>query len=166
MAAHAHETHQSGRIAHHQPVRHDIFGYHCRRPYESKAPHRYTRQHNRPRPNRRSVLDANPAHLPVRILFQLPFWGDCPREPVIGQAGMRADENAILNGSAAIDRGTILNLDPIADGYTRVNVDALAKDARLTNARSLTNLSLVPDLGTLAYPGQRRDFGREMDLHA
>jgi hypothetical protein len=54
-----------------------------------------------------------------------------------------------------IDTGAILDFDLTANDYIKVDVYPFANDALLTYAGTLTNLNLMPDLGSGANGRQR-----------
>jgi len=105
------------------------------------------------------------AYLPVRVLLQLSLRGDSPRALVVGQAGVRTDEDTILNRHAVINGCAILYLDPVSDHHVQVDVDTFANDARLANLGPLSDLCLVPYPRPLADPGQGRNLGCGVNLH-
>ncbi len=85
--------------------------------------------------------------------------------PVVGEAHMRAHEDAVLERSAWVNRGAVLDLDPVADDDPLADVDALAQGAFHADAGLLANLRQVPDLrakpkhGILGHECRRMNVG-------
>jgi hypothetical protein len=145
MAAGADKADEPGRVAHNQSVSWYIVSHNRSGPDQGERSHRDPGQKNHPGTNGSAPLDQRPAYFPVRIPLQLSIRGDCARQPVIGEAGVRSHEHAILNCSTVIDAGTILDFDLIANHDVKVDVNPFADDALLTDACTLTNLNLMPD---------------------
>lgn len=120
-------------------------------------------EHTTPRPYRCTVLDEDPAHLPISISLQMAIGSDGPWNLVIGEAGMRANKDPILDGHPMIDRGPVLHFDVVADIHVKVNIDSLAQDTATANHRPFTHLAVVPDFGPFTYGSLGRYLGSGMN---
>jgi hypothetical protein len=100
---------------------------------------------------------------PIVLGSKRSIWIHGPWEEVIGKTDVWSDEDSILDGHTMIHGNVVLNLDVIPDNNAGINIHAFANDTMHSNARTFSNLSVVPDGSAVSDDSILRNFCRWMD---
>src|SRR5262249_19492353 len=131
---------------------------------QGKAANRDPAANHRATADRRSISDQRGRDFPVRRALQLTIRSDRAREEVVGEADVRADEDAVLDGQPFEERAVVLYLDAGADCDVCVNVGPLADVAFLAHTGPRADGGESPDACSRADARLRRDIGGGMDI--
>src|SRR5260370_6476992 len=149
----------AGRIAEDQGVRRDVTGHDRACAHQGELADGDAADDDRATAKRRAVAHARRRHLPIGSALEPAVQGDGPREPIVGEAHVWPDEDAVVEGDSFKDRDMVLDLDARADGDMRVNIDAFADIALLADLRVLEHMGLTPD----TRPGDLARHWRDID---
>src|SRR5438105_12012848 len=160
----ADETAQPRGVAEDQAVRRDVAGDDRAGPHHGEAADADPGEYRAAPADGGSLLHLDAADPPVLAVFQLPVRRDRPRQAIVEQAAVGADEDAVFQDRSLEDGDPVLELDPIADDDADVDVDAFGQDAVGADACSLAHLRLVPDPRARSDRRRGRDVSGGVDL--